>query len=140
MALGSCTQWNPCNNPLADLIEKQDELADLQSLARRSDANSNKSSTLSKASTPSFFLSTEDFFTKYMKIFVKLIQAQNRKQAKPQKQPLKARSPKTYSWKSYIDCHHFCQQCDNYFKTFSVIGMNYTPFAASFFRSTINLR
>ena len=39
-----------------------------------------------------------------------------------------------------MDCYHFCQQCEDYFKTSGATRMNRTPFAASFFHGTISLR
>ena len=39
-----------------------------------------------------------------------------------------------------MDCYHFCQQCDDYFKTSGATEMNCTPFAALFLRGTINLK
>ena len=39
-----------------------------------------------------------------------------------------------------MDCYHFCQQCEDHFKTSGATGMNRTPFAASFLRGTISLR
>ena len=75
-----------------------------------------------------------------MKMFMEITQAQTQALVEPQKQPLKARSPKTYSGKSHMDCYHFYQQCENYFEILGATGMNCTPFAASFFRGTISLR
>ena len=67
------------------------------------------------------------------------MQAQAQALAEPQERPLKARTPETYFGKSYMDCYYFCQQCEDYFETSVPIGMNYTPFAATFFRDLINL-
>ena len=39
-----------------------------------------------------------------------------------------------------MDCYHFCQQCKDYFETSGAIGMNRTPFAATFLHGPINLR
>ena len=39
-----------------------------------------------------------------------------------------------------MECYHFCQQCEDYFKTSDAIGMNRIPFAASFLCGSINLR
>ena len=39
-----------------------------------------------------------------------------------------------------MDCYHFCQQYEYYFKTLNATGMNRTPFATTFFRSTVSLR
>ena len=60
--------------------------------------------------------------------------------AEPQKRLLKVRTLKTYSEKSHMDCYYFCQQCEDYFKTSSVIRMNCTFFATTIFRGTVNLR
>ena len=67
-------------------------------------------------------------------------QAQAQAQAKPREHLLKARSLKMYLGKSHMDYYYFCQQCDDYFKTSGATKMNCTPFAASFFCSTISLR
>ena len=140
MALGSHARQNLCNNPPADPIGEQDKLASLQGPIERSDVGSNKALTSSETSTPPFVLPTKNLFTKFMKAFVESIQAQDRKQAEPQKWPLKARSLETYSKKFHMDCYHFCQQYEDHFKTSGTIGMNCTPFAVLFLRSTINLR
>ena len=42
---------------------------------------------------------------------------------------LKAKTPETYSGKSHMDCYHFCQQCEDYFKILSATRMNCTLFA-----------
>ena len=83
MASGSCTQWNPYNNPPAILTGEQDELANSQGLTKRLNAGNNKAPIsskaliLSKASISSFILSTKDLFTKFIKAFVESIQAQD---------------------------------------------------------------
>ena len=69
-----------------------------------------------------------------------MMQAQAQVLAEPQKQPLKARSPETYSEKFHIDCYHFCQQCEDHFKTSDATGMNRILFVASFLHGTISLR
>ena len=71
---------------------------------------------------------------------MKSTQARDREQAKPQKQPFKARSLEIYSRKSHIDYYHFCQQYEDYFKTLEATGINRTPFAALFLCGTISLR
>ena len=58
----------------------------------------------------------------------------------PRERPLKARTPETYSGKSHIDCYHFCQQCEDYFKTSGATEMNCTLFAAIFLRGSISLK
>ena len=110
MAPGSCAQQIPCVNPSADPIGEQDELAD-QGPVPRFNAGSNEAPT--KAPTPPEApipplvpSSTEDLFTKFMKVFMETTQAQA--QAEPRERPLKARSPETYSGKSHMDCYHFC--------------------------------
>ena len=65
---------------------------------------------------------------------------QAREQLEPQKCPLKAKTPKTYSGKSPMNCYHFCQQYEDYFKTSGAIGINRTPFAATFLCGVISLR
>ena len=109
MAPGSRAWRSPRNNPLADLTREQDELASPQDLAERSDAGSDKTPTPLEALNPPLVPSTKDLFTKFMKVFVELIQAQNRGQAELREQLLKNRSLETYSEKSHIDCYHFCQ-------------------------------
>ena len=113
MALGSRTRRSSCVNPSADPTREQDELAGqgpVQGFNTGSNEALTKAPTLLKAPTPPLVLSsTEDFFTKFMKVFMKTTKAQAQALAKPQKQLLKARSPKTYSGKSHIDCYHFCQ-------------------------------
>ena len=54
--------------------------------------------------------------------------------------PLKAKVPDVYFGKSYMDCYHFCQQCEDYFEIASATGLTRTPFAASFLRGKINFR
>ena len=142
MAPRSCARRSPCVNPPADPTREQDELAG-QDLVRGFNAGSNEAST--EASTPPKALtpppvpsSTKDLFTKFMKVFMERTQAQA--QAEPRERPFKARSPETYSGKSYMDCYHFCQQCEDYFKTSGATGMNRTSFAASFLRGNISFR
>ena len=91
------------------------------------------------ASTPPLVPPTsEDLFTKFMKVFMETTKA--RDQLERRERPLKARTLETYSEKSYIDCYHFCQQCEDYFKISGATKMNRTPFAATFFRGSISLR
>ena len=111
MALGSRPQRSPCINPLADPIEEQDKLAGqgpVRGFNTRSNEAPTKAPTSPEASTPPLVLSsTKDLFTKFMKVFMKTTQAQAL--AEPRERLLKARSPETYSGKSYMDCYHFCQ-------------------------------
>ena len=60
-------------------------------------------------------------------------------QIKLQEQSFKARSLKTYLRNFFINCYHFCQQYEDYFKTSSATKINCTSFAASFFYGTISL-
>ena len=139
MAPGSCTtRWSLCVNLAAYILGEQDELA---SAPGRSDAGSNEALTSPEASTPPLApFTSKNLFTKFMKVFMETTQAQTQALAEPRERPLKARTPKTYSGKSYMDCYHFCQQCEDYFKTSGAIGMNHTSFAATFFCSAISLR
>ena len=140
MAPGSCVWQSPHKNPLANLTREQDELASPQSLTERSDAGRNEALTSLEAPTLSFVPPTKDLLTKFMKTFMESAQAWDQEQAEPQEWLLKARSPKTYSRKSHIDCYHFCQQCEDNLETSGAIGMNCTPFIVSFFYGTISLR
>ena len=71
---------------------------------------------------------------------MEMTQARNREQFEPRGRLLKAKTSKTYSEKSHMDCYHFCQQWEDYFKTSGATGMNRTPFAATFLRGSISLR
>ena len=142
MAPGSRTQRNPYVNLSANPTGEQDELAGqspVQGFNAGSDEALTKAPTPPEAPTPLLVpSSTKDLFTKFMKVFMEMTQAQAL--AEPRKQPLKARSLKTYFGKSYMDCYHFCQQCEDHFKTSDATKMNCTPFAALFFHGTIRLR
>ena len=137
MAPGSCTtRRSPRVNPPANIPEEQNELAGAPG---RSDVGSNKAPTPPEASTPTLVPSpTEDLFTKFMKVFMETIQAQVL--AEPRERPLKAKTPETYWSKSHMECYHFCQQYEDHFEISGTTGMNYTPFVASFLRSSISLR
>ena len=145
MALGSrITRQSPCVNTLIDLIGELDELAG-QGHVRGSNAGSNdastKASTLPEASTLPFVPSTsKDLFTKFMKVFMETTHAQAQALAEPRERALKASTSETYSGKSYMDCYHFCQQCEDYFKTSGATRMNCTPFTITFFHGLISLR
>ena len=39
-----------------------------------------------------------------------------------------------------MNCYHFCQQCEDHFKTLGATGINRILFATSFFHGTIRLR
>ena len=77
-----------------------------------------------------------------MKVFMVIMQAQawDREQLEPREYSLKAIISDNYSGKSHINCYHFCQQCEDYFKTSGATRINHTPFPATFFRDTVNLR
>ena len=75
------TCWSPCVNTLVDPAGELDELAGAQDPVRRSNAGSDKAPTKvptpPKASIPPLILPTsEDLFTKFMKVFIKTTQAQ----------------------------------------------------------------
>ena len=142
MALGSRARRSPCVNTLVDPDGELNELAGAQGQARRSNTGSDEAPTEAltppEASTPPLVPPTsEDLFTKFMKVFMETTQAQA---TEPRERPLKARTPETYSGKSHMDCYHFCQQCEDYFKTSGASGMNRTPFAATFLYGAISLR
>ena len=107
MAPGSCARRSLCVNTPVNPAGEQDELVS-QSPARRSNVGSNEASTPLEAPTPLFAPSTKDLFTKFMKMFMEMMQAQAQALAEPQKRPLKARTPETYFRKSHMDCYHFC--------------------------------
>ena len=145
MAAGSRARRSPCVNTPVDLAGELDELAGAQGPAKRSNAGSDEAPietpTPLEASTPPLIPPTsEDLFTKFMKVFMQTTQAQAEALAEPRERPLKARTPETYSGKSHMDCYHFCQQCEDYFKTSGATGMNRTPFAATFLCGTISLK
>ena len=144
MALWSrTTRRSSCVNTLVNPTGELDELAGAQGPVKRSNIRSDEAPieapTPPEASIPPLVPPiSEDLFTKFMKVFMETTQA--RDQLKPRERPLKARTPKTYSGKSHIDCYHFCQQCEDYFETSGTTRMNHTPFAAIFFHGSISLR
>ena len=144
MAPGSCTTHrSPHVNTLVDSAEELDELAGTQGPARKSNGRSNEAPTEAptppEASTPPLVLPTsEDLFTKFMKVFRETTQA--REQLEPRERPLKARTSETYSGKSHINYYYFYQQCEDYFETSSATRMNRNLFAATFFRGVISPR
>ena len=91
MALGSCTTHRgPCVNFSINIPEEQEKLT-----GARFDTGSNEAPTPPKAPTPPIILPpVEDFFTKFMKVFMETTQAQA--PAEPRKRPLKARTPEIY--------------------------------------------
>ena len=105
------------------------------------DASSNKAFTLLEAPTSPLILSpVKDLFTKFMKVFMEMAQAQAQTLAEPQKRPLKAKTSETYWGKSHMDFYYFCQQYEDHFKTSSATGINRTRFAAILFHDPINFR
>ena len=139
------TRQSPCVNTPVNPARELDELDGAQGPARRSNAGSNeaptKAPTPPKASTPPLVPPTSgDLFTKFMKVFIEIMQAQAQALAEPRERPLKARTPETYFGKSHMNCYYFCQQCEDYFETSGVTGMNHTPFATTFLRGAISLR
>ena len=146
MTPGFCiTRRSPCVNTPVDPVGELDELAGAQDPARRSNAGSDEAPTKApippEASTsPLVPPTSKNLFIKFMKVFIKTIQALAQALAEPQDRPLKTRTLETYSGKSHMDCYHFCQQCEDYCKTSGTIGMNRIPFAATFFRGPISLR
>ena len=44
-----------------------------------------------------------------------------------------------YYGKLYMDCYHFCQQCEDHFETAGATGFNQTPFVAFFLRGNISV-
>ena len=145
MAPGSCAYHSFYINIPANPAEKQDELAGAQSPARWSNVGSDKAPTKAhiplEAPTPPFVpLSAKDLFTKFMKVFIETTQARDQELLDPQKHPLKAKIPETYSGKSHMDYYYFCQQCEDYSKILGATGMNCISFAATFIRSIVSLR
>ena len=146
MAPRSCiTSQSPRIKTPVNLVGELDELADAQSPARKSNAESNEAFTM--ALTPPETLTLpfvpsilEDLFTKFMKMFIKTTQARDWEQLELQKRPFKARTPETYSGKSHIDYNYICQQYEDYFKTSGATRMNHTLFVAIFFHDSISLR
>ena len=141
----SCTCRSSRINTSVDPAKELDELANAQGPARRSNVGSDealiKAPTLLEASILSLVhLISKDLFIIFMKVFMKITQAWDQEQLEPQKRPLKARTPETYSGKSHMDWYHFCQQYEDYFETSGVIGINRTPFAATFHYCSISLR
>ena len=111
MALGSrIIRRSPCVNTPVDPAGKLNELAGAQGPVRGSNNDSDEASTPPESSTPPLIAPTsEDLFTKFMKVFIEMTQAQAQVLAEPQERPLKARTPETYWSKSHMECYHFCQ-------------------------------
>ena len=112
MAPGSRARRSPRVNPPADPTGEQNELAGqgpIQQFNAGSDEAPTEAPTPLEAFTSSLvFPFTKDLFTKFMKVFIEMTQAQAQALAEPQEQPLKARSPETYWGKSQMECYHFC--------------------------------
>ena len=82
MAPGSCAYRSLCVNTLVNPAEELDKLAGAQGLAKRSNAKSDeafiKALTPPEASILPLVLPTsKDFFTKFIKVFMKMSQAQD---------------------------------------------------------------
>ena len=134
-----------CVNIPLDSTGELDELAGAQDPAKRSNTRSNEASietpTFPEASIPSLVpLTSENLFTKFMKVFMETTQAEAQALAERREPPLKARTSETYSGKSHMDCYHFCQQYEDYFEISGVTGINPTLFAATFLHGPISLR
>ena len=143
MTLGSCACRSPFVNPLANLIE-QNKLKG-QGLARWSNVRSDKALTkahisLEAPTLPLVPPPIEDFFIKFMKMFMKDTQARDWEQLEQQDCSLNAKTLDTYSEKSHIDFYHFCKQCEDYFETSGATGINYTLFTATFFCGHVSLK
>ena len=135
------TRRSPRVNTLVDPAGELNELAGAQGPVRGSNAGSDEAPTPPEASTPPLVTFTsEDLFTKFMKVFMKTTQTQVQALAEPRERPLKAKTPETYWGKSHMECYHFYQQCEDYFETLGTTGMNRTPFAALFLCGSISLR
>ena len=145
MSPGSHTRWSPCVNLLINFARKQNELADAQGPAKKSNIRRNKAFTKAFPSLetpiPPLVLSpTENLFTRFIKVFIKMTLAQDQALAKPRERLLKAKTSNIYSRKSHMDCYHFCQQCNDYFKTSGTTGINHILFTATFLCGTISFR
>lgn len=133
---------NPCQKPLP--IGK-DELAEGAQEAPTDNSGTPvpTSRTLILASTPvltpsSAPASTNELFKKFMKACLEnQTQAPAPSQAEPREQPLKAWFPDFYYKNLYIDCYHFCHQCQNYFETAGATRPNRISFATSFLRGMV---
>ena len=92
MTLESCAWWSFYVNILADFAEELDELAGAQDSAKRSNIKSNEAFTPPKAPNLPFVPPAKDLFTRFMKVFMEMTQAQT----EPQERFLKARTPEIY--------------------------------------------
>ena len=144
MASGSYARRSLCINSLADSTEEQNKLAG-QSPIRRFNVGSNEAPTKASISlkvltSPLILFFTKDLFTKFMKMFIKIIQAQTQALVEPQEQSFKARIPEIYWGKSHMECYQFYQKCEDHFETSGTIKMNYTSFATSFLCGFISIK
>ena len=112
MAPESHARLSLCINPPANPTREQNKLAGqgpIRGFNAKSDEAPTKASIPLKAPTlPLILFFTEDHFTKFMKVFMETMQVQAQALTKPQKRPLNAKSPETYSEKSHMDYYHFC--------------------------------
>ena len=83
-------------------------------------------------------LFSHELFKQFIKAYLKSNQGL-RQPPMEHEQPLKAKIPEMYYGKSNIDCYHFCQQCEDHFKTAGATGTNRTLFAAFFFCGSISV-
>ena len=145
MAPRSCACRSLCINTPVDPARELNELADAQGPARRSNIGSDKAPTKflipPEALTPPYVPPiSENLFTIFIKVFMKITQAQTRDLLEPGERSLKAKTPDTYFKKLHMDCYHFCQQYEDYFETLSAKEMNCTPFDATFLYGTVSLK
>lgn len=108
MALGFYACQSLIVNFLAVPAGELDEFASAYGPASRSNVGSNKVSNSPEAPILPFIPSPiEDFFTRFMKLFMMTTQAPAL--AESRERPLKAKILETYFGKSHINCYHFCQ-------------------------------
>ena len=137
----SCACQSLCINAPANSIE-QDKLSG-QGSAKRSNVGSDKAPTKVFISpealiSPFIFPSTENLFTRFMKVFMETTHAQAL--AELQECPFKARTLDTYFRTSYMDCYYFCQQSEDYLKISGATEMNHTSFTTTFVRGIVSLK
>ena len=113
MAPGSYTiQQSFCVNLWANPI-KQDELT---GIPKKSDTGSNKAFILFKAFIPPLVpFSAKNFFIKFIKVFMEIMQAQAQALAEYQDCFFMIKTRKTYWGKFYMEYYYFCQQYKDYF-------------------------
>ena len=77
MALGSRARRSPCVNTLVDPAKELNKLAGAQSPTRRLNAGSDEAPIPPEASSPPFVpFTSKNLFTKFMKVFMEIMQAQ----------------------------------------------------------------